>query len=55
MNDDRLRALPRTRLEALQAAVNTILNVAEEGLLTDPLESELYEFRTRLGDALTPQ
>lgn len=52
MNDDRLRVLDRTRLEALQVAVGAILNVAEDGLLTDPLESELYEFRARLTDAL---
>lgn len=52
MNDALLRALSRTRLETLQLAVGAILNVAEEGLLPDSLESELYEFRTRLTDAL---
>ncbi|MCL2584483.1 MAG: hypothetical protein FWE35_18720 [Streptosporangiales bacterium] len=54
MNDDRLRALSRTRLNALQSAVGTLLDVAEEGVLTDPLESELYELRSRLIAALTP-
>lgn len=51
MNDDRLRALDRTRLETLQAAVGTLLAVAEDDLLPDPLESELYEFGTRLAEA----
>lgn len=52
MTDDRLHALTRTRLEAIQSAVDTILALAEEDLLPDPLESELYVLRDRVISAL---
>lgn len=55
MSHDPLRALSSSRLEILQFAVGTILNVAEEGLLSDPLESEPYEFRIHLADARARQ
>lgn len=50
---DNLTTLSRESLETLQQAVAAILSHAEAELLPAPLESELYIFRDRIGEALS--